>query len=152
MAVVAGFLVMNTLKYLLNFGEVSQYVGYNALSDFFPRDSIKPNPYCDDSHCLQRQKEYEEKVANQPVDLEVEVPEEETVVHEDNEWGIELVNESEPSAEQSSSLNAGTGLKFAYEPIKRDAQTELSPAQAATHDFMKSIKDKLVEEAQNKGK
>lgn len=44
----AGMLVQNMLKYLLNFGEVSDYLGYNALSDFFPRMSLKPNPQCDD--------------------------------------------------------------------------------------------------------
>ncbi|KAK9884276.1 hypothetical protein WA026_005228 [Henosepilachna vigintioctopunctata] len=35
MAIVAGFLVQNTLKYLLNFGDVANYLGYNALNDFF---------------------------------------------------------------------------------------------------------------------
>ena len=31
MGIVAGFLVQNTLKFLLDFGEVSPYLGYNAL-------------------------------------------------------------------------------------------------------------------------
>lgn len=31
MGIVAGMLVQNTLKYLLNFGEVSDYLGYNAM-------------------------------------------------------------------------------------------------------------------------
>jgi ubiquitin-like modifier-activating enzyme 5 len=59
MAVVAGFLVQNALKYLLNFGEVSCYLGYNALEDFFPRQEIRPNPQCEDRFCRQRQKEYQ---------------------------------------------------------------------------------------------
>lgn len=41
MGVVAGFLVQNSLKYLLNFGKVSAYLGYNALTDYFPSDSLK---------------------------------------------------------------------------------------------------------------
>ena len=153
MAVVAGFLVMNTLKYLLNFGEVSHYVGYNALADFFPRESIKPNPFCDDNHCLIRQKEYEARKASETIDLEIQEPEEEPVVHEENEWGIELVDESEPVLSSESPNNSGVaeGLKFAYEPAKKDnVSGDLSPAQAATHDLMQSIKDKLVQEAQKK--
>ena len=31
MGIVAGFLVQNTLKFLLDFGEVSPYLGYSAL-------------------------------------------------------------------------------------------------------------------------
>ncbi|KHJ75708.1 hypothetical protein OESDEN_24676 [Oesophagostomum dentatum] len=87
MAVVAGFLVQNTLKYLLHFGEVSMYVGYNALQDFFPRQEMKPNDQCDDRFCRQRQKEYQAKKAAEPK-AEVAVDKEEEVVHEENEWGI----------------------------------------------------------------
>jgi len=36
MGIIAGLLTQNALKYLLNFGEVSQVLGYNALLDFFP--------------------------------------------------------------------------------------------------------------------
>lgn len=44
MGVVAGFLVQNSLKYLLKFGKVSHYLGYNALTDYFPSDSLKVSP------------------------------------------------------------------------------------------------------------
>lgn len=37
MGITAGLLVQNSLKYLLNFGEVSDYLGYNAMNDFFPK-------------------------------------------------------------------------------------------------------------------
>ncbi|VDM79617.1 unnamed protein product [Strongylus vulgaris] len=88
MAVVAGFLVQNTLKYLLNFGEVSMYVGYNALQDFFPRQEMRPNDQCDDRFCRQRQKEYQaKKAAEAKTEVKAETKEEE-VVHEDNDWGI----------------------------------------------------------------
>lgn len=59
MGIVAGLLVQNTLKYLLHFGEPSQYLGYNAMLDFFPKMPVRPNPECDEYHCLQRQKEYQ---------------------------------------------------------------------------------------------
>lgn len=39
MGIVAGFLVQNTLKYLLKFGTVSHYLGYNALQDFFSNNA-----------------------------------------------------------------------------------------------------------------
>ena len=46
-------------RYLLKFGDVSHYLGYNAMQDFFPTMSMKPNPACDDRNCVSRQKEYE---------------------------------------------------------------------------------------------
>jgi len=36
MGIIAGFLSQNVLKFLLGFGEVSPFLGYNAFSDFFP--------------------------------------------------------------------------------------------------------------------
>lgn len=35
MGITAGFLVQNALKYLLQFGEVSFLLGYNAKNDYF---------------------------------------------------------------------------------------------------------------------
>lgn len=58
MGIVAGLLVQNALKYLLEFGSVGYYLGYNALKDFFPSDSMKPNPECENSFCVRRQHEY----------------------------------------------------------------------------------------------
>ena len=49
-----------TFRHLLRFGEVSQYLGYNALVDFFPRMPLMPNPDCDESFCMKRQKEFRE--------------------------------------------------------------------------------------------
>uniref|UniRef100_A0A0D9VG94 Ubiquitin-like modifier-activating enzyme 5 n=1 Tax=Leersia perrieri TaxID=77586 RepID=A0A0D9VG94_9ORYZ len=58
MGVVAGLLVQNALKYLLKFGQVSPYLGYNSLKDYFPTMEMKPNPQCSNPACVQRQKEY----------------------------------------------------------------------------------------------
>ncbi|XP_037503932.1 ubiquitin-like modifier-activating enzyme 5 [Rhipicephalus sanguineus] len=108
MGIVAGFLVQNTLKYLLKFGTVSHYLGYNALQDFFPTMQMKPNSQCDDSFCIQRQKEYQVREAAKPPPEPVEEQKEE-VVHEDNEWGICLVSET-PADEESCAKNTVPGL------------------------------------------
>ncbi|KAI6216961.1 Ubiquitin-like modifier-activating enzyme 5 [Aphelenchoides fujianensis] len=138
MAVVAGFLVQNTLKYLLKFGEVSHYLGYNALADFFPRQEIKPNPQCDDRWCQKRQKEYQEKLAREPPAKEKKAVEEPAVVHESNDWGIECVEEEEGDAEGSSASNppassstqaASEGLRFAYDAPDRTDEPEDDPTE-----------------------
>ncbi|XP_066580394.1 ubiquitin-like modifier-activating enzyme 5 [Amia ocellicauda] len=91
MGVVAGILVQNVLKYLLGFGTVSHYLGYNAMQDYFPTMAMKANPQCTDSHCRTQQEEFKKREAVRPRQEEVEEAEE--VIHEDNEWGIELVSE-----------------------------------------------------------
>uniref|UniRef100_A0A8D2D176 Ubiquitin-like modifier-activating enzyme 5 n=1 Tax=Sciurus vulgaris TaxID=55149 RepID=A0A8D2D176_SCIVU len=88
MGVVAGILVQNVLKFLLNFGTVSFYLGYNAMQDFFPTMSMKPNPQCDDRNCRKQQEEYKKKVALLPKPEAVQ--EEEEIIHEDNEWARRL--------------------------------------------------------------
>ncbi|CAH1153547.1 unnamed protein product [Phaedon cochleariae] len=108
MGIVAGFLVQNTLKYLLQFGQVTHYLGYSALTDFFPTMGLKPNPNCEDSHCRLRQKEF---VAKPKTEMAVEAKEEEKPIHEDNEWGISLVNES---VEEKEQVNVSEGVQLAY--------------------------------------
>ncbi|CCW65293.1 unnamed protein product [Phytomonas sp. EM1] len=63
MGIIAGFLAQNTLKFLLNFGTVSEYIGYDAMQDVFPRITIKANPECRNHLCVVRQQEYAKKVA-----------------------------------------------------------------------------------------
>lgn len=126
MGIVAGMLVQNTLKYLLNFGEVSDYLGYNALIDFFPKMSLKPNTQCDDRFCLERQNEFNARP-------KVEKKDEKVVMdtaprHADNLYGIVLVSEdagvsSNSTKVGSSGTNIGTGLKLAYEPADADSST-----------------------------
>nr|CAG4638492.1 EOG090X07G2 [Cyclestheria hislopi] len=113
MAIVAGFLVQNALKYLLKFGQVTHYLGYNALQDFFPVMSMKPNESCDDYYCRQRQKEYQEQQLTSPIPKE-EIKEEEVIVHEDNEWGISLVDESSPAG-YSVQSEIAPGIVTAYD-------------------------------------
>jgi len=112
MGIVAGFLVQNTLKKLLGFGKVSYYLGYNAMEDFFPSMVLKPNPNCDDGNCVKLQAEWAERVRLAPAPAEA-APEE-AVVHEENEWNIELADESEDVAE-TPKVELAQGLELAYE-------------------------------------
>jgi len=109
MGIVAGFLVQNALKYLLNFGQVSDYLGYNALEDFFPKMTLKPNENCDDNQCIKRQSDYKVYLKANPIVEEIK--EEVEVVHEDNDWGISLVDESVATEEN---LEVAPGLRMAY--------------------------------------
>ncbi|XP_056110156.1 ubiquitin-like modifier-activating enzyme 5 isoform X1 [Rhinichthys klamathensis goyatoka] len=121
MGVVAGLLVQNVLKYLLGFGTVSYYLGYNAMQDFFPSMAMKANPQCDNVHCRRQQEEYKKKEAGRPKQ-EVE-EEEEEVVHEDNEWGIELVSEVSEAELQDASgpvPDLPEGINVAYTIPKKD--------------------------------
>ena len=83
-------------RYLLKFGDVSHYLGYNAMKDFFPTMSIKPNKDCDDYHCKKQQKKFleeeAERLKNLPEVSEIQEPTNE-VIHEENEWGISLVDD-----------------------------------------------------------
>ncbi|XP_015882152.3 ubiquitin-like modifier-activating enzyme 5 isoform X1 [Ziziphus jujuba] len=101
MGVVAGLLVQNTLKYLLEFGQVSPYLGYNSLKDYFPTMEMKPNPQCSNAACLQRQKEYllakPARDAAAKAKMEAEASSSaEGPLHLDNEWDISVVDDDEP--------------------------------------------------------
>ncbi|PXF47580.1 Ubiquitin-like modifier-activating enzyme 5 [Gracilariopsis chorda] len=129
MGIVAGLLVQNTLKYMLEFGSVSNYLGYSALKDYFPKMTLKPNPACSDSWCLRRQhevREAESKQVKTEVKEEEEEEEEEEELHPDNEWGISLVEEEthESQGERPNVPYDGTelteGLRFEYETKTAD--------------------------------
>ncbi|KAG5872811.1 hypothetical protein JTB14_015340 [Gonioctena quinquepunctata] len=127
MGIVAGFLVQNTLKCLLNFGQVTNYLGYSALTDFFPTMNLKPNPNCDDSNCRLRQKEYALKPKPE---VAVEAKEEEKPVHEDNTWGISIVDES---VEDKEEVDVSQGVKLAY-TIPTPSKIEECEEATATND------------------
>ncbi|XP_056290801.1 ubiquitin-like modifier-activating enzyme 5 isoform X1 [Pseudoliparis swirei] len=116
MGVVAGLLVQNVLKFLLKFGTVSYYLGYNAMQDFFPTMTMKPNTQCSDRYCRSQQEEYKKKEAECPK-VEAVQEEEEEVVHEDNQWGIELVSEvtdAELQAASGAVPDLPEGITVAY--------------------------------------
>ncbi|XP_022994401.1 ubiquitin-like modifier-activating enzyme 5 [Cucurbita maxima] len=100
MGVVAGLLVQNTLKFLLKFGHVSPYLGYNSLKDYFPTMEMRPNPQCSNVACLERQKEYiiakpaRDAAAKAKMEAEA-LTVEEIPLHADNEWNISVVDDVE---------------------------------------------------------
>ncbi|RZC59820.1 hypothetical protein C5167_007122 [Papaver somniferum] len=107
MGVIAGLLVQNTLKYLLNFGQVSPYLGYNSLKDFFPTMAMKPNPQCSNSPCLERQEEYmltkPERDAASKAKMEAEaLLVVESPVHAENEWNISVVDDDDEMEKKDS--------------------------------------------------
>lgn len=122
MGIVAGFLVQNTLKFLLKFGTVTYYLGYNAMQDFFPSMTMKPNPHCDDRQCMKQQTAYQEHLASQPKE-EVEEETNTEVVHEANDWGISLVDESADLTEDVQMPELSTGLQYAYTKPVQDTST-----------------------------
>merc|ERR1719198_1061925 len=82
MGITAGFLAQATLKYLLNFGTVSNFLGYDALGDFFPTYAMAPNPDCGSYQCRQRQEEWKNRPKEEEKPAEVEA--EPTELHHDN--------------------------------------------------------------------
>ncbi|XP_076473736.1 ubiquitin-like activating enzyme 5 isoform X2 [Bombus vancouverensis nearcticus] len=102
MGIVAGFLVQNALKYLLNFGDVTYYLGYNAMQDFFPKMILKPNPNCEDRYCRKHQLEYALKPKPEQ---KIEKTVEDKPLHEDNEWGISLLDEQDQQMDEKSQIN-----------------------------------------------
>ncbi|XXQ34876.1 Ubiquitin-like modifier-activating enzyme 5 [Plasmodiophora brassicae] len=88
MGLVAAILVQNVLKYCLCFGTVSYYLGYNAMSDFFPQWPMRPNPSCASARCVALQHKYKGWVP--PEASKPKADADEAPVHADNEWGIEL--------------------------------------------------------------
>lgn len=145
MGIVAGMLVQNTLKYLLNFGEVSDYLGYNALLDFFPKMSLRPNPQCIERLCRERQKEFNAKPKVQPVE---EVVVDEGPLHDENLYGIELVAEDEPAPTVSKTVTGGPlacGLRYEHEAPVEEQNSPTSDSQntggASLDDLMAQMKN-----------
>ncbi|XP_014664340.1 PREDICTED: ubiquitin-like modifier-activating enzyme 5 [Priapulus caudatus] len=128
MGIVSALLVQNTLKLLLKFGKVSHYVGYNAMEDFFPTMSMKPNQECDDRYCVKQQLLYQERVVTTCEQGPVSDATDE-VVHEENDWGISLVDET--SEEVLHAVDGGIvpdlveGVRLAYtKPVTNTQEGE----------------------------
>ena len=140
MGLIAAVLVQNSLKYLLKFGRVSYYLGYNALEDFFPTWPMRPNPQCSNACCLKLQQTH----AGWTPPASVMPQADEAVVHESNEWGIEVEATEAPAAASSAAGNSGSGggssainnagLEFEYEAPASDlaAQAATGAAQIAS--------------------
>jgi ubiquitin-like modifier-activating enzyme 5 len=141
MGLIAAVLVQNALKHLLGFGKTSYYLGYNAMEDFFPTWPMLPNPQCSNYHCRRLQGTYagwKAPAAHMPQD-------DEAVVHESNEWGIELDSGDlgVPAAADvvAAESQLGTGLEYEYEAPAADLAE-----QAAAGAVNSSSNDLSIEE------
>uniref|UniRef100_UPI00358F0FA3 ubiquitin-like modifier-activating enzyme 5 n=1 Tax=Myxine glutinosa TaxID=7769 RepID=UPI00358F0FA3 len=147
MAVVAGLLVQNALKHLLGFGTVSSYLGYNALQDFFPNMSVRPNPSCDELYCRKRQEEELARQAAQPESVEPALKEaSDVVLHEENTWGIELVGETtteEEAAATGQVPHLPEGLSLAYTRPAQASQVSLGEEVEETEESLDSLMAQL---------
>jgi len=138
MGMVAGMLVQNSLKYMLSFGQVSKYLGYNALSDFFPSYEMKPNPECSLGACCDQQALAKARALAAPKVEVVEVVEEK-VVHE-FDFGITLEDESVLTEDMTAVTE---GLRLAYE-APAPATEETEPAAEAPAGGEQSIEELMA--------
>jgi len=113
MGITAGLLVQNTLKFLLDFGDVSHYLGYSALKDFFPQYSMKPNPNCSDSFCCKLQRQLADGERKRVIVEKVEVVEEEIEI--ENPFGIEIGGDEEEEEEDKKEKKKEEKTKSAME-------------------------------------
>ena len=113
-------LVQNSLKFMLEFGEIAHYVGYAALTDFYPTMRLGANPECDNAACRACQKRFKASGIETllpwcpPAKKEVAA-----VQHEDNDWGIscdDVGAGDESGAEAAVSLAIGVANNI---PIAR---------------------------------
>lgn len=143
MGLVAALLVQNVLKYLLGFGQVSYYLGYSAMKDFFPSDVMRPNPECSNRHCRLQQAAPAHADWKPMVwtalghDGSPDVP----VEHSENEWGIELgdsVSDDVFGISASSGFDGhvaseattlASGLSFAYQQSSSSTSTATASAE-----------------------
>ena len=102
MGIIAGILAQNLLKFLLNFGEVSYLLSYNAFLNFFDDSQLLPNPTCNDDHCVRLQKEFAD--GKFPSRKLVKVLKEEIAKPIDNEWGITVEQDVEESKTESKTV------------------------------------------------
>jgi ubiquitin-like modifier-activating enzyme 5 len=154
MSIVAALLVQNTLKYLLNFGEISYYLGYNAMKNFFPTYRMSPNRECTNVWCQKRQTDVATK--RKESEFYSHTPPESrdnqtSVVHEDNIYGITLEGSSESSTEpfshsapQPNAPHLPEGLHFKFDmntskPTKEETVGETGGSLAELRNKLKSL-------------
>ncbi|XP_026664753.2 ubiquitin-like modifier-activating enzyme 5 isoform X2 [Phoenix dactylifera] len=129
MGVVAGLLVQNALKYLLKFGQVSPYLGYNSLKDYFPTMEMRPNPQCSNLACVERQNEYIQTKPARDAAAKVKVEAEasaatEGPLHLENDWNISVVDDTEMETSNASSASGALPEGLTHELPSADKYPE----------------------------
>ena len=164
MGIIAGLVVQASLKRMLEFGSSStakrrgsnssfngggdgatNYLGYAALTDFFPTMTLRANPGCSNGSCLAAQAwaasqkpSAEDQAAEQAMEREEEEERKrkETITHEENEWAIECVNDNNDQTETAASVPAAptslpAGVQFSI-PFAAVAASPEVPVVAET--------------------
>eukprot|EP00871_Galdieria_phlegrea_P003033 jgi/Galph1/3730/GphlegSOOS_G2425.1 len=147
MGIIAGLLVQNSLKYLLDFGQVSSYIGYSAITDYFSAMAVKPNDSCSDPNCRHWQKVYQEEKQKQRKEnveqlksVELEQP-----THDNNEWAVQVVDggfevdddTEQPSIAASSNLISDDKTESYVSVLSATATQE---GQAETEELVRQLR------------
>lgn len=104
MGIIAGILAQNLLKFILNFGEVSYLLSYNAFLNFFDDSQLLPNPTCNDENCVRLQKEFSNGKFTSRKPVKIEKKEENQSQPIENEWGITVEEDVEESKTESKTV------------------------------------------------
>ena len=124
------------------------------MDDFFPSMSLKPNKDCDDYHCRTQQKKFAESEVERLKNevAQPEVKEEEEVIHEDNEWGISLVdnddNDDQPDTVVSKD-QLTPGLHLAYERRVTMEATDIKLEEAEEEESLEDLMSKMKQLAKD---
>jgi ubiquitin-like modifier-activating enzyme 5 len=179
MGLVSALLVQNALKYLLRFGKVSFFVGYSAISDFFPSYAMGPNQECGNSDCRALQHSWSSYAPSHLLKLlgtsstsklmtlnQIEkcfdfrkLDEDVAVSHEENQFGIVLMesSEKEPVTPDSTKSNLHSpsssptsstlplGLSFSFDPTTHsDAVPNQEEEHSSSAQTQQSIRGSLA--------
>eukprot|EP00823_Brevimastigomonas_motovehiculus_P000266 TRINITY_DN10379_c0_g1_i1.p1 TRINITY_DN10379_c0_g1~~TRINITY_DN10379_c0_g1_i1.p1 ORF type:complete len:432 (+),score=106.38 TRINITY_DN10379_c0_g1_i1:28-1296(+) len=129
MGLVAALLVQNALKYLLDFGVYSYYLGYNAMKDFFPMWPMNPNPECLNSYCRKNQEKHkgwkDPRVAKEQPKPSAFKP------TTDDEYGITLEASSNDTEVQTAESSAGLDRAFETSSPSSSSSSVLSSSTAS---------------------
>ncbi|XP_011169397.1 ubiquitin-like modifier-activating enzyme 5 isoform X2 [Solenopsis invicta] len=117
-------------------------MGYNAMEDFFPTMTLRPNPNCDDIHCKQRQKEY---LAIPKIQQKETIITEEKPIHEDNEWGISLVDEQSDYSDKKTCTLSTPGVRHAYTVSALTRETNSEEEQTVPESTGLSLEELMAE-------
>lgn len=150
MGIVAGFLVQNALKFLLNFGTVTRYLGYSALKDFFPNYEMRPNPACTNGLCIKHQAAHRAWLESDDCRQSREAAarelaaEEAAPVHAENEWGISCVGEEGEGASAQPASTLPAGLQYSLpEATVVDQETLRQEGVQSTEESMEDLMAQL---------
>lgn len=141
MGITAGFLSHTTLKFLLEFEEITSYLQYNARTEFFTNSMMTPNPECTDKNCVKRQEERrkgerESRLALRKAAIQAKKEKkEEKKEPSPNEWGIEIIEESQEQPEKKEEV------KVAVVPSKKVEDAKEVQVQESLEDLMSQLND-----------